>query len=466
MDAGYWTELLRPIYRGRRCLIAADVLAAAMPDVEFLEAVGADRPLVLTARPEIGAAALGDRAEVVAVDVPEVADDGQQIMTFVRSFQAALTRLDEDVVAVIDAWDPDRSALVLTDPFFTGDEVAGRSTYGSRREAWLAFEDKTTIDDVWDEAGVLRAPSSVVALDAGTLAAAAVELDWGEGTVWAGDNREGWHGGGEYLRWVRDPTDAAEAFAFFRSTSDAVRIMPFLRGTPCSIHGIVVGTDIITVRPIEMLVFSVPGAAQLRYAGVSSAWDPDPDQRAAMRGIARRVGELLRNTSGYQGVFTIDGVMTDTGFLPSELNPRFGAGLRRTAGVVAGLPLSAIHRALVAGEPLDFRPADLERTLVDGIDAVRSGSAFLQVPEAPPSEVEALLKADADGAEAVNHRAHSNVALRWGPGPGGGALLAHLRDDAADRGSSAMPLVASVFRYAGRTWPITMPELELLPPAR
>ena len=45
---------------------------------------------------------------------------------------------------------------------------------------------------------------------------------------------------------------------------------------------------------------------------------------------ARRPGESARScgrTVDFRGAFTVDGVATADGFRPTEVNPRFGAGL-------------------------------------------------------------------------------------------------------------------------------------------
>ncbi|HJW36173.1 MAG TPA: hypothetical protein VJ769_06015, partial [Actinomycetes bacterium] len=69
-------------------------------------------------------------------------------------------------------------------------EIAGRRVYGPRPE-WRRLEDKVVIDALWDELGVASAPSEVVTADPAALRAAARRLDWGTGTAWAGDARQG-----------------------------------------------------------------------------------------------------------------------------------------------------------------------------------------------------------------------------------------------------------------------------------
>jgi len=111
-------------------------------------------------------------------------------------------------VDALDRWDPERRALVLSPMFNELPEIAGRRVYGPRRPDWRRLEDKVVVDALWDELGVTRAPSEVVAAEPGALRAAAARLDRGTGTAWAGDARQGFSGGAFCLRWGRDERDA------------------------------------------------------------------------------------------------------------------------------------------------------------------------------------------------------------------------------------------------------------------
>ena len=71
--------------------------------------------------------------------------------------------------------------------------------------------------------------------------------------MWSGDARDGFNGGGNFVRWVRDDRDRAAATAFFRPRCDRVRVMPFLEGVPCSIHGFVLPDGTAALRPVEIV---------------------------------------------------------------------------------------------------------------------------------------------------------------------------------------------------------------------
>ncbi len=116
--------------------------------------------------------------------------------------------------------------------------------------------------------------------------------------------------------------------------------MPFLDGVATSVHGIVLPDGIAALRPVELVTLRQGHA--LRYSGCATFWDPPAAVREEMREAARRVGGRLRDEVGFRGAFTLDGVATADGFRPTELNPRFGAGLGVITRGLEGLPLTLV----------------------------------------------------------------------------------------------------------------------------
>jgi hypothetical protein len=225
---------LRPLFAGRKVVLTGAPLAALTGLCRRLRDLGAERPFLLATGQGTGEAPGPDEAEryVVELRAPDV-------MSEIRASMRLLGDLPADVLAALDRWDPERRALVLSPMFNELPQVAGRRVYGPRRPEARRLEDKVVVDGLWDDLGVTRAPSEVVAAEPEALRAAARRLDRGAGTAWAGDAREGFHGGASLLRWVRDEEDATEAAAFLAARCDRARVMLFLEGVPCSIHGMV-----------------------------------------------------------------------------------------------------------------------------------------------------------------------------------------------------------------------------------
>ena len=227
---------------------------------------------------------------------------------------------------------------------------------------------------------MLRAPARIVDVDRWRLREVSHSLDSGNGTVWSGDTKEGFNGGGEYVRWIRHADDADDAFEFFRQHCDLVRVMPFLEGIPCSIHGIVFPDFVVVLRPVEMVTLRRDGRNRvngaLAYSGCASFYDPPDAVRESMRELAKTVGAALRSEVGFRGAFTIDGVVTRAGFLPTELNPRMGAGLSTVLSGMPDLPVQLLLDAVVGGVDLELDQAIFETELLNAADATRAGGTW------------------------------------------------------------------------------------------
>ena len=281
-----------------------------------------------------------------------------------------LSGLPAPILDALDAVDPARSAWVINaNNICTDTTIGGRQVLGRSRAEWTALEDKTCCDELWDGAGVAHAPFEIVAATRDDLLAAARRVDQGSGTVWAGDARDWVHGGADLTRWVRDDDDLEPVVALLSAHCDRVRVMPFLEGIPCSIHGIVTVDGIAALRPCEMIVLRDDAPGHLRFVGMATGWDPEQHDRDQMRDVARRVGRLLSDRYGYLGTFTVDGIVTDNGFLPTELNPRVGGAL---ALMGASIPETGLvmHTQFLAHQiDTGIRASDVEDLVVAAADA-------------------------------------------------------------------------------------------------
>ena len=267
--------------------------------------------------------------------------------------------------------------------------------------------------------------------------------------MWAGDARDGIHGGGHLVRRVLQEADVSTALTFFGSRCDRVRIMPFLEGIPCSIHGIVFSDYVIALRPVELVTLRPREDMAFLYAGTATYWDPSEPDREYMRATARRVGAAFRTVVGL-GTFTVDGVMTSDGFLPTELNPRFGAGLNVMARSIQDLPLGLLIQALQEGEPLAYRPRDLEALLLEQADSHRSGGGWTVIKPAQQRTEEHPLAWTDGSYRLARPDEPGSGSLLIGPSNVGG-LMRFTPDPAQmPTGPSIAPRVVAAFGLADR----------------
>lgn len=431
------------IFSGRRWILLADAAVAATPAIEQLRAWGADEFLVVAGSPGVG--------RQPDVDMVLMPSPPGTVMEGFRRFAANVARPPPEVVAAVERFDPDGTARALGPLFGTPPSFLDRPLYGARPAEWEALEDKIGVEQIWQEAGISTASSVVVPLDEapGVLHAS--------GSVWAADNSDGWHGGGEYVRWVPAGTDGVAAAESLRGRAARVRVMPFLEGLPCSIHGVVTDGGVAALRPVELLILRTPDPGFL-YAGVATSWDPPDPVRGDMRAAAGAVGEVLRSRVDYRGPFSIDGVLTVDGFLPTELNPRFSVGFAIQASTVEALPTTFLVRAMVEGD-VDVDADDLERLVVERADANRVLRMGVAVPEVRADDERPL--GIVDGR--VSAEVTDGAALVIGPSPAGSFVRWKLEGSAVPTGSSFAPYVAQATALAAEAWDLDLPVLEAAP---
>lgn len=381
MDAQYYWDLLAPDFAEQRCVLAMGPLSAHARWVKSLIRLGAHPPFILADGP--GTGALPNPLECSWHILPT---GGDSIVHAQRHFDDTLSALPDEARAQLDAYDPNHTARIFCGIASEVSAVGGRPRFGAQPAAWRALDDKAIIDDFWDSCGIERAPSLTASAHAPDLWKQSRRFDHGDGVVFAGDSRDGTNGGADYVRRIVDRDQCDAALAFFRQHCDRIRIMPFLEGIPCSIHGMVFPHDIIAFRPCEMLVLRRPDSGTFQYFGAATLWDPHPADREAMRASARSVGRKLRDAFDYRGVFTIDGVMTADGFRPTELNPRFGAALMRIEQSFASPPLELLDLCVREGWHLDYQPQQLEEFVVSHADANRSAMAWGVMPGSIPDD--------------------------------------------------------------------------------
>ena len=150
----------RELLAGRRVVLAHMPVAGARSLVGQLCELGAERCFVVA--PFVGT---GDMPDPAVTEWYSLDLRGDDAIDLFRQFERAMADPPVELVTALDAYDPAGDALVLVMPFDATTSVVGRPAFGARRPEWVALEDKTTNDALFERAGVRCAPSEVVPAD-------------------------------------------------------------------------------------------------------------------------------------------------------------------------------------------------------------------------------------------------------------------------------------------------------------
>lgn len=451
MDVEAVKSEIAGFHRGKKWILAPTVAAGVTPVAEQLREWGAAGVMIIAAVEGVGELPNADRIHYTRAT-------GDTVMTSIRAYQDSVERPSALLLGKVEVFDPDQAAMVLGGGFSRFDRLAGRPVYGAKPGAWGSLEDKTTVDQLWDDAGVRRALSVVVPV--AKAAAATIAAGSQAGSVWVADNAEGWHGGGEYVRWVQTAGEATAAVEWFSAHAETVRVMPFLDGIPCSIHGFVTRDGVAVFRPVEMLIVRHTEKPEFIYAQAANFWDPPGGVLEEMREAARRVGGLLAKRHGYLGGFGIDGVCTRDGFLPTELNPRLSVG-HNLQSRAADIPLESIERMLIEGD-IDVEARDLEDTINSVVKTARRGGMLLPLP-GTYAPAKTGIRFGPAGAVGVESDAESDGTMEIGSAHTGSIIIVGLQADHMPIGPSIAPKVIQIIDLARELWGVEMPLLKAAP---
>ncbi|AKU16424.1 hypothetical protein [Luteipulveratus mongoliensis] len=454
-------DLVARTVLGRRVVVVCAVLAGATTRVEALRQQGAGEILVIGLSVGTGERPGGDGVTCVECDSPPIRSVADEIAVW----QAYVDKPPPEALDALTIFDPAHEAAVLCLLPVTLESYAGRETWGGRPPAFTALEDKTLSEQIWRDSDVPHSPEVVVPVDREALHDSASRLDKGQGTVWSADASDGMNGGSDRVFWVRDDQGARAAYDNLRLYAKRARLMPFLQGVPCSIHGLVLPDGVVVLRPVELLVLRRPGSLKFVYAGISTAWDPRPDDREAMREVARRVGTYLAREHDYRGAFGIDGVLTADGFRPHELNPRFSGGISAIGKGLPDLPLNRVHDLALRGVDLGVTAPDLEDVLLQAADASRFGSAYLVSHDVNPTETTQIdVSGSAHQLSVTFEPEHAVGTLELGPHLAGGLIRYQPKELAP--GTRLAPWGVAALALADQLWDTRIGHLATAPDVR
>lgn len=350
-----------------------------------------------------------------------------------------------DVADTFDAHQ--RAVLIAPDPL-DPPRAGSRRRLGQRPRIWQLCEDKAVIDVIWDHLGVPR-PRSVITDGAQDLATLASLVDAGYGVVCA------------VQRMGAPPTSGAEGIWWWQHTAPAVgagpqhrvKLMPLVPGMPVRLHGMVFADAIAAFPPMEIVTLRRRGTGTFLCCGAVGVLP----ESAGLRALTGRIGEGLSLLLGYRGAFSVDGILSPTGFLPTDLNTRLTSAMEAAPAHVriqmqAANVLAREGADLTGGKWIDNLAAQAfdERTL----------TVYGASPAAEAGSVELAVRWEGADLRQTDHPAEADGWLSLAPSLRGWTLTARLLRRRLPTSRYASDHAPAIFRFADRALGTTFGALD------
>jgi ATP-grasp domain len=220
--------------------------------------------------------------------------------------------------------------------------------------------DKTRLPELARDAGV-EVPRSVTSMAARADDAEAMWRELGADRAVAQLAENDLTGTG--TRLIESPAQLTAALADWKGR--AIKLAAFAKGLPITVSGVVFCAEATVVSGVSMQLVGYHELTPVWGAHCGNQLLDDahlpPGAGAAAREACCRLGTVL-GRAGYRGMFGADGIVTDTGILLFEINPRVQSvtSLISCAELAAGLlPSPLLHLLAFVGPA---RPAPFPQT--------------------------------------------------------------------------------------------------------
>ena len=433
-----------PFLYGRKILLAFANERAIQRAANTLEALGVSKSHLF------GIVGQSPQTERIRLDIAHifVALPECSLAFELRAYHSALKHLDKTHIKVIDDFDPTVEAIVIGAFWFELESVANRRVFGSRRTSWLRIEDKCEVTVIWDKANIKTSRSETVSVS--HLKHTCLE-GWNFPFVLSGDSTQGVTGGGSHVRAIYTAKHLDSVRSFFEKECQYVRVMEYLDGVSCSIHGVVLEAEVLCSIPIEMVVIPCSDG-HFKYMGASTHWIPNSSITAQLQDTVRKVGAVLREEVNFKGTFTLDGVITDGQFYPTEINTRAGAGIFALYGV-KHMAYFLLDLMLKDGQTIRFDTDSLQHWMIETAISNRSTRAWGEstVDGTCTPETHWLDFVSGQWSRVEDHT-DGATTLSISDGRAGAFLMLSVSPKSLSAGELLKPYVKAAMQYSDKVW--------------
>ncbi|WP_203907164.1 hypothetical protein [Rhizocola hellebori] len=338
---------------------------------------------------------------------------------------------------IADRFDPQRLAALITPDPLDPPAAGSRRRLGRRRPMWRLCEDKGVVDAIWAQLG-MPYPRSVLADGGHDVAALGAMVDAGDGAVCA------------VQRAGAAPTSGAEGMWWWQgdripdltvSRHHRLKVMQLVPGVPTRLHGIVFTNVVVAFPPMEVVTLPRPQSGTFLCCGAVGGLADDQN----LRRLTYEIGSGLSARLGYRGAFSVDGLMSADGFLPTDLNTRLTSAMEAAAAPIR-VQIQAAN--VVAREGCNLHDVEWLGGLAESAFSGDSVTIYGAANRANTASNVAVRWAGSELVAADPDLAHGQIRLE--PSLRGWTLTACLRRDYLPSKPYAGPVAPKVFEFADR----------------
>lgn len=351
-----YRKALEPLFAGRLVVLFGSAASRLTHMAKQCLELGSRRVLVLAwASHGIGLGPLPSDVQLLSPFPLETSGDGMRIV------------LPSHILEGLRTFDPHREALVIGSGSTSSCLIDGRAIINARPKLQEQYESKLISEQILSTVMDRKELTRIMGISHRNFYGQCSQIDLGDGIVLSGDSSTGPGTAGSHVWWVTNSAQAVNAVKHLRSNGGMVRVMPYVRGIPASMHGLVLADGLITCPPMQLinLLRSSDGHVATRFftAGSATLSVLDSHLMARMRTLIRSIGEELAARVGYRGMYCVDGIVTEDSFIPTEINTREGSSIGVHFSLADEVPIQLLNAAALSTTAVASSARELDTAL-------------------------------------------------------------------------------------------------------